>query len=113
MGNASKPRILTGCHQSSATLSDLGRANHRLATLIVHRADLVDDASVCKKASGRVDCALDITNSSDVMADCVVIEDVPAIPCSLRRSRFRPQSKVDWLIFHHGLASSNSPGALG
>ncbi len=81
--------------QRSATLSDLGRANHRLSTLVIHRADLDDNAAVCKKESGSKDRALNVTSSPDVMAASVVIKDVPAIPCSLRRSRFRRRSKFD------------------
>ena len=91
--NVSKPRILIERRQSCATPSDFGWANHRLSALIVYRADLVNNASVCKKEGGSKERTLYVKNSPDVMADGVVIEDVPATRCSLRGSRFR-QSRL-------------------
>jgi len=40
--------------QGRATRFDLGRANHRLSTL-VDRPDLVDNASICKREGGSED----------------------------------------------------------
>jgi hypothetical protein len=75
-------RALGKCQKSSATLSDLARPNHPLSTLIVDRADLVNNASVGKKEGGSKNRALKVMSSPDVMGDRVVIKDVPPTRCS-------------------------------